>query len=163
MTEEIAASKKGTQPILTLTSAQFLIANKPQLFGGGVGADVGGFLLILVPALAEPHTSAINDQIVSTIEQLAVLMAHRFRLCSAAVAYCCCYCDAAALMLFASRWHKITACLRTLRCEHPTASNLPMCAPSSKILSTCWPALSSARLPHMELRLPVTSTGPDNA
>jgi len=86
MTEEIAASKKGTQPILTLTSAQFLIANKPQLFGGGVGADVGGFLLVLVPALAEPHTSAVNDQIVSTIEQLAVLMAHRFRFCSAAVA-----------------------------------------------------------------------------
>ena len=39
----------------------------PGLFGEGEGAIVGPFLLVLVPALAEPRLACLNDQIVKTV------------------------------------------------------------------------------------------------
>lgn len=73
--EDFSAGKRDN--FLTLNAAQFLISTHPQVYGEGQGADVGCFILVLVPALAEPHLCAVHDQIVKTIDEFAVLMANR--------------------------------------------------------------------------------------
>ncbi len=75
--EELASGKRDN--FLTLNAVKVLFSHHPGVYGDGQGQDVAPFLLILVPALAEPHLRAAHAQILAIIDEFCVLIAHRFR------------------------------------------------------------------------------------